>query len=192
MQRFILALAACVGLLAHVSSPVLAQGAPDGDKPGMVTMNATVISATVENVDKAQRIVTLRRPDGSTVDFVADERVRNFDQIAKGDKVRAEVYEETAIFVRPATEKPTGRQEGKVQVAPKGDKPGMVGIDTSEMTARVDVIDYQNRLVTLTGPQGNQRTIKVSDDVKRFDNVKLGDEVVVRHTKALAVGIVKE
>jgi hypothetical protein len=56
----------------------------------------------------------------------------------------------------------------------------------------VDVIDYQNRLVTLTGPRGNRRTIKVGDEVKRFDAVKLGDEIVIRHTTAVAIGLVKQ
>ncbi len=41
------------------------------------------------------------------------------------------------------------------------------------------------------GPEGNTRTIKVDPGVKRFKEVKKGDEVVVRLTEALAISVQK-
>jgi len=43
--------------------------------------------------------------------------------------------------------------------------------------------------VTLRGPQQKTATLKVSKDVKRFGEVKKGDEVVIRHTEALAIDV---
>jgi len=39
------------------------------------------------------------------------------------------------------------------------------------------------------GPQQKTATLKVSKDVKRFGEVKKGDEVVIRHTEALAIDV---
>ena len=57
------------------------------------------------------------------------------------------------------------------------------------MTARVEDIDYKNRTVTLRGPQQKTVTLKVDKDVKKFNEVKKGDEIVVKHTEALAINV---
>jgi len=59
------------------------------------------------------------------------------------------------------------------------------------MTATVEAIDLQQRTVTLRGPQGHAVTLKVGAQVKQFDQVKVGDEVVVRHTEAVAITVQK-
>jgi hypothetical protein len=43
--------------------------------------------------------------------------------------------------------------------------------------------------VTLRGPQQKTVTLKVDKDVKRFNEVKKGDEIVVRRTEALAIDV---
>jgi hypothetical protein len=60
-------------------------------------------------------------------------------------------------------------------------------VDTVEVTAKVEAIDPATRTVTLRGPDGGTRTLKVDERVRRLDEVKAGDEVVVRHTEALAI-----
>jgi len=57
------------------------------------------------------------------------------------------------------------------------------------MTARAEDIDYKNRTVTLRGPQQKTVTLKVDKDVKKFNEVKKGDEIVVKHTEALAINV---
>ena len=47
-------------------------------------------------------------------------------------------------------------------------------------------IDYEKRAVTLQGPQEKSATANVDKDVKRFE-AKKGDEIVIRHTEAIAV-----
>jgi hypothetical protein len=76
-----------------------------------------------------------------------------------------------------------------VQVAAPGERPGLAAVDTIEARAHVENIDYKNRTVTLRGPQQKTATLKVSKDVKRFGEVKKGDEIVVRHTEALAINV---
>jgi hypothetical protein len=39
------------------------------------------------------------------------------------------------------------------------------------------------------GPRGGTRTFKISPEVANLDGVRKGDEVVVRHTEAIAVAV---
>ena len=69
--------------------------------------------------------------------------------------------------------------------------PAAMRVDTVQMTARVEAIDYDSREVTLRGPEGRRRTVKVDPRVERLNEVKVGDEVVVRHTEAVALSVTR-
>ena len=45
--------------------------------------------------------------------------------------------------------------------------------------------------MTLEGPEANSMTLKAHKGIKNFKQVKKGDEVVVRHTEALAIAVQK-
>src|SRR6516165_919506 len=55
--------------------------------------------AVVAAVDKATRAVTLATPDGQKTTFKAGEEARNFDQIAVGDHVTANIWEGLSIHL---------------------------------------------------------------------------------------------
>ena len=57
------------------------------------------------------------------------------------------------------------------------------------MTGNVESIDTNNRTIALKGPAGNVRTYKVGPDVKRLNEVKKGDQVVLRVTQAVALSV---
>ena len=173
-------------LMTMVTLLVVAQ-----DKPGAVVADLLVTTATVEAVDHTKHTVRLKGADGLTRTLKVDRVVQNFDQVQQGDQVMAEYYEETAIFVQSSAEQPTAGQAGVVDVAPRGAKPGVADVETRVVTAKVEAIDPQKRTVTLRGPQGNAVTLKVGEQVKKFDQVKAGDEVVVRHTEAVAIAVQK-
>jgi ribosomal 50S subunit-recycling heat shock protein len=64
-------------------------------------------------------------------------------------------------------------------------KASMVG--TMQASAKVVGIDKQTRTVTLGTPQGDRVDVVASDAVKNFDQIKVGDIVTVRYTRALAL-----
>ena len=66
--------------------------------------------------------------------------------------------------------------------------PGGVIVNTTELTARVTAIDTTNRTVTLVGPEGNTRTLKVGPDVD-LTKAQPGDNVVVRYTETLKIQV---
>lgn len=64
-------------------------------------------------------------------------------------------------------------------VSAKGD--AAVSMTLSTVTAKVTAIDQATRMVTLTGPKGNSRTFKASDEVRNLAQVKVGDKVLVEY-----------
>ena len=156
----------------------------------MVT-EVTELTARVDAVDYGKQLVTLTGPQGNTVTLKVGPEVRNLDQVKAGDQLIVEHYESIALFVRKSGEPPHATEATVVALAPKGQKPGGIVVDTAEITATVEAIDYEKRTVTLRGPEGKTRTIKVDPAVKRFPEIKRGDEVVVRHTEALAIAVRK-
>ena len=162
-----------------------------GGKPGVVVADVTVITATVEAVDQDKRTVALKGPRGRIVTLKVGPDAKNFDQIKVGDKVKGRFLDSIAIFVRKSGAPPDATEMQAVSVAPRGQMPKAVAVNTVEITAKVEKIDYKKRLITLKGPEGSVRTIKVDPRVKRLAEVKVGDEIVLRHTEAIALEVVK-
>lgn len=162
--------------------------APAGE-PGVVLADVTTINASVEAVDKDKRTVTLKGPGGRVVTLKVGPRARNFDQVKVGDTVRVRFLDSIALFVRKAGEPADAAEMQAVSVAPKGKQPAGIAVNTVEISAKVEKIDYNKRLITLKGPEGNTRTIKVDPRVKRLAEIKVGDDIVLRHTEAVAIQV---
>jgi len=176
-------------LILLLSTQAMAQEEKPSGKPGVVRVETATITATVEAIDYDKRTVDLKGPKGNVVTLKVGPEAKNFKQIQTGDHGTAKYYRATAIYGRKPNEPPFAEGGSAVQVAAPGQKPGAVAVDTAEMTARVEDIDYKNRTVTLRGPQQKTVTLKVGKDVKRFNEVKKGDEIVVKHTEALAINV---
>ena len=56
-------------------------------------------------------------------------------------------------------------------------------------TAIVQTIDLKNRVVTLKDKDGHVADIKVGEKVKNLPQVKVGDQVEVTYTQALAIAV---
>jgi len=54
-----------------------------------------------------------------------------------------------------------------------------------EITATVEDIDLEKRLITIKGPKGGVVTSQVGPEVKNLDQVKAGDEVHVKYYRAV-------
>src|SRR5262245_5395356 len=86
-----------------------------------ITENKT-IKATVEDIDREKREVTLKGEDGKTKTIKVPEEARNFDQLQKGDHVTAKYAEAIAIGVRKADEPPSAEERQTVYGTKKGEK----------------------------------------------------------------------
>jgi hypothetical protein len=162
-----------------------------GEKPGVVVADAVVLKATVDAIDYPSRTVTLKGPQGVPVTFKVDPSVKNFDQMQKGDKVVARYLESIAIYVDKAKGKSTADAVSAVEVAPRGKKPAGISVNVREVKASVESVNYRKRTLTLKGPEGKSFIFKADKRVKNLREIKAGDEIVVRHTEALAISVEK-
>lgn len=160
------------------------------DRPGGLEGELAVVNAKVKAIDKKKRIVTLLSPDGKVAKVKCGPEVRNFAQIHVGDDVRTTFLETVELFVTGG-ETPTAERATEAERAPLGGKPGFTAVDTAEVIATVVGIDYQTRYVTLKGPEGKVIKVKAGPEVKRLNEIKKGDSVVARLTRAVSIEVSK-
>ena len=149
------------------------------------------VTATVESIDYNARTVTLRGPNGDLVSLKVGEEAKNFNQVKKGDKVTFDYYQSVAIDIQKSKAEPMAGETQSVTVtrAKPGERPRGTIETTEYVKARVEDIDYQSRMVRLKMPRGDTISLKVGDQVESFNEIKKGDEVVVRYTQAVAFSV---
>ena len=180
-------------LLCALSSPVLAQTDHSADTlhttPGHGTLaHERTVVATVVELDKAKRHVTLKGPAGRLVPLTVGPNVANFDQVKVGDLLLVHYSEALSLTLKKhgkALRSSTATAGGAL--APLGERPaGEVG-EQIEITADVVAVHAKSQTVTLRGPH---RTVDVQiEDPKQFKLVKVGDQVEAVYTQGLAMSI---
>ncbi len=63
--------------------------------------------------------------------------------------------------------------------------------ETATVTATVQAVDLDKRIVTLKGPEGNVFDVKVGPEARNLPQVKPGDIVVAKYFEAVAVEVKK-
>lgn len=92
-----------------------------------------------------------------------------------------------ALSMPAVAEKPDAT--GVVAVASEPGK--AVGARVEKLSAEIIGIDKATRTVTLKGPKGKVVDIVAGDEVKNFDQMKVGDMVVARYAEALTLELKK-
>lgn len=189
MNRILIGMAA-LGLAGMLVLGGCNTNKPAGETVGAVDAVGATASAKVQSVDYNARTVTLLWDDGTTATYKCGPDVRNFNQIKVGDVVKASVAEETAVWVGPSGSHPSA-EAGTVMVRSKpGEKPGVVIANTAEVSAKVLKVDSVNRSITVQGPMGRTRVIKVAPDVN-LANVTVGNNINLAVTEAVALWVEK-
>ena len=71
-------------------------------------------------------------------------------------------------------------------------EPGKAAVARNiKLTAQVVAIDKATRTVSLKGPKGNVVDVVAGDEVKNFDQIKIGDFLVVNYVQALGLELQK-
>jgi hypothetical protein len=174
-----------------VATPTLTLAAePAAAKGGaIVVTDSAHAKATIVDIKKKERALTLRDEQGAEFVVIAGEEVRNFAQIKKGDIVEVDYRRAAASALEKASDATVAGQTTAVERAPAGGKPGMMAMQTSTIVATVLDIDHKNRVVTLQGPKGGIVTVAVPADMKTFDSLKKGDKVSAVYTEAVAISV---
>jgi len=80
-------------------------------------------------------------------------------------------------------------QQGATGVASVPGKAAAVSI--AEITATVTAVDKASRTVTLKGPKGNEVDVVAGEQVKNFDQIKVGDQVTAQYQESLTLELKK-
>ena len=190
MKRGFVYLVLVLFSLSVVGGAMAQEKAPAKAKPEVKRENVVTLTGTVEAVDVANRVVTIKGSKGRTVDLKVGEEAKNLDQVKVGDKVVAKYYESIAFRMKKPGEAEGVKAEQAVGSAKPGEVPAAVLANQVMVTATVEEISPKKTYVTLKGPGGKTVDVKVRDP-KNLEKVKVGDQVVVTYTQAFAIALDK-
>ena len=169
--------------------PAMAAEQKAQDKPSGFKVESTSFTSTVEKIDYKTRTVVLKGSKGDLYEMQVGEEARNFNQVKIGDVVTIETTESVAIEVQKAKGEARKIESTSTTRAKLGEKPAGAIKTTGIMNATIDSINYQTREVSLALPEGNIMKITVGPQVKRLEDVKKGDEVVVQYSTTVSISV---
>jgi hypothetical protein len=175
-------------LLAAFALSALSAGFVPGPSARETTETARkaetmTITARIENINKENRTVTLRDPDGHMVTVRVPETFERFSALRVGDTVTARYTEAMALAVgKPGEAAPEPSTE---EYASRSDEmPG--GVMARRMSEQVTVmdIDHEEGILSVKMPDGSLNTLQVGDKQK-LEGLQPGDQINVTYTEAL-------
>jgi hypothetical protein len=189
--RGVLALGIAVLLIDDARAQV-----PVEEGSGVITM-----TGTVEDIEVPERLLTVVGPDGTTIVGIISPDVKDIKKIKLKDKVTIDYSQEIAVALRNPEGPPAAAQDGMeaeetsgmdmnaptvaeqdwVESTPSGAESDLT---TVEVTDTIAAIDKKMRTVTFAGTGGKTRTIYVPPTVTGFDDLQVGDTVVIEVTRA--------
>jgi len=152
------------------------------------------VTAKVTAIDYTKREVTLQGPLGNVVTFIVDKAVQRLNEIKVGDDVTAEYYVSLAADVRlPSAEEKANPLKvlEEAAKAPEGMPPGVGGVRVVRALVTIEGLDRPTKSITVKGPAGALHTAQV-EDVSALSKVRIGDQMVVTYTEAIAVSLQKQ
>lgn len=180
MKKLILSLFAIA-----ITSVAIAQ-----DKPSVFQSRTATMQAVVEEIDHEARLVTVRKPDGSTLTFTPSDEVRNLDQVHAGDVLLAEYTQSVSISVH-SPEEGVGPASGEIAGIARteaGQMPGMAAVDSQITIAEVAEIDLEQNTYKLLFDDGSiQEFVALNPENLRMGAV--GDLVVIEVTETLVATV---
>jgi hypothetical protein len=177
-------------LPAAAQKPDATGGTVVTSEPGKATAVRTAeVTALVVAIDAKTRTITLKGPQGRVVDIVAGDEVQNFPQIKVGDFLRVRYMQALALELQKTKTGATGiaAQGAAVKAAP-GERPAVAAAGEVTAIAKVIAVNKKAKTITLKGPRGNVVALDV-ENPEQFKVVKVGDEVKVTYTEAVAISV---
>jgi len=142
---------------------------------------------TIEAIDHAARIVTLKAKDGTTEDILCGPEVQRFDALKVGQSVTFRYHESVVSSILRPGEAARPPVDAGITRTP-GTQPGGTIARQVSATVTIEAIDAKVPSVTVKGPTGKRMSFKVAD-AKNLEGYKAGDNVQITYTQALAVSV---
>jgi len=160
-----------------------------GPGKGVLIEHGAKITATVMSVDREDRSITIKDPDGNIQEIELTDDVKNFAEISPGDRIVTEIYTGLLMTLAKPGEEFTDKSASQVAVSEPGKKPQIVNVEMVETLAQISAINRETREVTVTGPRGKSVTLAVPENIEGFEKLKIGDNVNARYIEAFAIAV---
>lgn len=174
---------------------------PIEEDAGTLTM-----TGTVEEIIVPERVLMVVGPGGNTVVGLISPDVKDIKKIKLKEKVTIQYSQEVAVALRPADGPPAAAQDGFeanetadmgldaptvaeqdwTNLTPSG---GVANLETIEITVTIAALNKNQRTVTFAGRGGKTRTVFVPPSVQGFDQLEVGDMIVLEITRASIVNV---
>jgi hypothetical protein len=174
-----LALTVC---MAACASDIKRTTTPDG----FSVSRTKVAEATVVEINHENHTALLKDKDGTQLINVGPD-APNFGKIQVGDRVIAEVVESLRVAVKKSADEPAADVFETAQR--NQDTPGAQKVTVSESTVRVEKINYDTRMMTLSGADGKRITIEAGPEIERFNEIKQGDMISMQMVKQTIIRV---
>ncbi|KAF0814351.1 hypothetical protein IGB42_01252 [Andreprevotia sp. IGB-42] len=171
------------------AAPAIAADAAKAPDEVIAVADGAKISAKIESIDPATRVVTLVQPNGEILEAQIDKKVKNFDQLKVGDVVSVKVNQAVAVALLKGQAGIRKSVEGEgTTKAGAGESPSTTKVQTETITADVLGVDKQKGLLKVKGPKNRIVTTKVKNKALLKD-VEVGDQIQVSYRRAVAVWV---
>jgi hypothetical protein len=192
MKVFKIVLALSLLILAVTSITVYGQEG-EARRPTREKWDLISAEVRVEEVDKENRELVLRGPEGDLTTLEADESVERFDEIEPGDIIMAEYW----VYLKAEFRDPTPEEMKEPLVvlaeAAKADldmPPAAVVAGVVKAVVTIEIINRPDMVVTVKGPRGNYVSIPAYDPVL-LTELNVGEVIVLTYAEALALELEK-
>ena len=146
-----------------------------------------VVTTTVDAIDHARRIVTAKKPDGTSEDFYVPASFTRFDTLKVGDKITAK-YIENMVLQLKAPGAPAVDTQTAAVTRPEAATAGATAAHQRTITATITAIDQKVPSITFSGPEGWKYSTRVRDK-EALAKVKVGDRVDITWTDAMVLSL---
>ena len=154
-------------------------------------MKEVSISAQVTAIDPKNRIVTLKGPEGNEFSVLVDPRVKNLAQVKVGDMVDATYIQSVALDFQTGDGIRMATSTTAVDRAQVGQLPGGAAMKQTTMVSNIWAINQAKGTVMVRGPFGHFTEVKLKDPAM-LNSVKVGDQMKMTITQALATSVVRK
>ena len=150
--------------------------------------DSVTATATIQAIDKANRLVTLRDETGAEDTMQVGPAMKRFDELKVGDKVKVTYYESLVLQVRkPGDPAKTSGDDAKLT---KGTGASPSATLSRQQTTSVDVMAIDQKLPSITVKTADGRTVtRKVENPKNLEGVKVGDKIDITYTQAAVMSI---
>jgi uncharacterized OB-fold protein len=177
-------------MMLSASGFVLALAMASWAQVKVLPTHTVTIAGTVETIDHAKRVVTIRTPTDAFVTIDVPEGAKRFDEVKVGDKVKATYNNNVTVRLKPPGE-PAVDTTKVAKTGGEGERPGGMASMERTMTATIAAIDKPTSSITFVGPNEWKYSRHVVDP-KVFDQVKVGDRVDITWITDVTVAVLSE